>query len=143
MSVMQLSVFVENRPGHLEQVLEIIAGCEINIITLNIAETTDFGVLRMLVSDPARAADALRDCQITCSMTEVLAIEIEDKPGALHKALETFSKRGLNIEYMYSFNEKRQDKAVMIFRFDDIELAKKALFEESYNVLKRVDILGG
>ena len=143
MSVMQLSVFVENRPGHLEQVLEIIAGCQINIITLNIAETADFGVLRMLVSDPARAANALRDRQITCSTTEVLAIEIEDKPGALHKALDTFSKRGLNIEYMYSFNEKRQDKAVMIFRFDDIELAKKALLEEDYNVLKRVDILGG
>jgi hypothetical protein len=142
MNVTQLSVFMENKPGHLQHVLKILADANINIITLTIAESSDFGILRMIVNDPPRAKKILHDASITCSTTDVLAIEIDDKPGALLRAIDTFARRSLNIEYMYAFTEKRGDKAVMIFRFDDIESAKKALSEEGYGIVKNIDIIG-
>jgi hypothetical protein len=142
MNVTQLSVFMENKPGHLQNVLKILADENINIITLTIAETSDFGILRMIVGDPEKAAQTLKKNHITCSTTDVLAIEIEDRPGSLHNAVETFRKKDLNIEYMYAFTEKRNDMAVMIFRFDDIEAAKEALSESGINIVRKIDIIG-
>ncbi len=142
MNVTQLSVFMENKPGHLQNVLKTLADQNINIITLTIAETSDFGVLRMIVNDPEKAKKVLHDARITCSTTEVLAVELDDKPGSLFKAIDTFSKNNLNIEYMYAFTEKRGDRAVMIFRFDDIEAAKKAMAQEGYQIVKNIDIIG-
>lgn len=142
MNVTQLSIFLENKPGHLQNALTVLSDKKINILTLTIAEAADFGIVRMIVTDPATAAAALREHHFTCSTTDVLAIEIEDVPGALLRALESFRKQNLNIEYMYAFTEKRGGKAVMIFRFDDIELAKKALQAEGYNILKKIDIIG-
>jgi hypothetical protein len=143
MEVTQLSVFLENKPGHLEQILKILADEGINILTLTIAETTDFGVLRMLVSDTDRAVKALRDHHFTCSETEVLVIGLEDRPGTLYRALRSFSRRGLNIEYMYAFNEKRDDLAIMIFRFEDPVQARAALAGEGYRTLTHEEILKG
>jgi hypothetical protein len=142
MNVTQLSVFMENKPGHLQNVLKTLADQKINIITLTIAETSDFGILRMIVNDAEKAKKVLHDARITCSTTEVLAIELDDKPGSLFKAIDTFSKNNLNIEYMYAFTEKRGDRAVMIFRFDDIEAAKKAMVQEGYQIVKNIDIIG-
>ena len=142
MNVTQLSVFMENKPGHLQGVLKALADANINIITLTIAETSDFGILRMIVSDVEKAKKALVDARFTSSATEVLAVELDDSPGSLLRAIEVFSKKGLNIEYMYAFTEKRGDKAVMIFRFDDIEAAKKALTQEGYQIVKKIDIIG-
>jgi len=142
MNVTQLSVFLENKPGHLQNVLKILGDENINIITLAIAETTDFGVLRLIVNEPEKGAEILKKNHITCSTTDVLALEINDSPGSLYEAIENFTKNNLNIEYMYAFTEKRKDKAVMIFRFDDIEAAKKALKEEGYNIVNKIDIIG-
>ncbi len=142
MHVTQVSVFVENKPGHLQNVLKILGEEKINIITLTIAETTDFGILRLIVNDPDKAVSALKSQNITCSTTDVLALEIDDTPGSLFKAIDTFAKMNLNIEYMYAFTEKRADKAVMIFRFDDIEAAKTALTQEGYNIVSKIDIIG-
>ena len=142
MNVIQLSVFVENRPGQLQTVLGILAGENINIKTLTIAETSDFGILRLIVNNPERGAQVLREKHITCSTTEVLALELEDKPGSLFKAIETFARRNLNIEYMYAFTERRGQMAVMIFRFENIEMAKKALIEEGYNIVSKIDLIG-
>jgi hypothetical protein len=142
MNVTQLSVFMENKPGHLQGVLKILSDANINIMTLTIAETSDFGILRMIVNDSEKAKKALHDSRITCSTTEVLAVELDDKPGELLRAIEAFSKNKLNIEYMYAFTEKRGDRAVMIFRFDDIEAAKKALTQEGYQIVKKIDIIG-
>ena len=142
MNVTQVSVFIENKPGHLQNVLKILSDEKINIITLTIAETSDFGILRMIVNSPEKAVGALRSSHITASTTDVLAIEIDDTPGSLFRAVDTFSKRKLNIEYMYAFTEKRGDRAVMIFRFDDIESAKKALTEEGYSIVKKIDLIG-
>lgn len=140
MSVTQISVFIENRPGHLEHVLETLGQGGINIIALTVAETSDFGVLRMIVADPAKAAGLLRGRQITCSTTEVLAVELNDRPGALWEALKAFSKRSLNIEYMYTFTENRRDKAVMIFRFDAMDAAQQAVEQAGYRVLDQTDV---
>jgi len=142
MNVTQVSVFIENKPGHLQTVLKILGDQNINIVTLTIAETSDFGILRLIVSDPQKAQDVLRKENITCSITDVLAIEIGDEPGSLYNAIETFSKNNLNIEYMYAFTEKRGNKAVMIFRFDDVEAAKDILKNEGYNIVNKIDIIG-
>jgi len=142
MNVTQLSLFLENKPGHLQSALKVLAEEGINIMTLTIAEVADFGIVRMIVNKPQKALEALRQYKFVCSPTDVLAIELDDKPGSLLKALETFARRNLNIEYMYAFTEKRGDRAVMIFKFADIESAKKALLEEGFNVVKKIDLIG-
>ncbi len=142
MKVQQLSIFLENKPGHLENALKVLADRGINIMTLTIAEASDFGIVRMIVNKPDDAAAALRENQFTCSTTDVLALELDDTPGALLKALHAFSKHNLNIEYMYAFTEKRGDRAVMIFRFDDIQAAIKSLSSEGYNIVKNIGIIG-
>ena len=142
MNVTQLSLFLENKPGRLQRDLKVLADRKINIRTLTIAEVADFGIVRMIVTNPDAAAKALKESSFTCTTTEVLALEISDVPGALEKALEAFNRNRLNIEYMYAFTEKRGDKAVMIFRFDDIELAKKALKGEGFTIVKKIDIIG-
>ena len=118
-------LFLENKPGHLQSALKVLAGQEHQYRTLTIAETSDFGIVRMIVNEPDKAVQALRENHFTCSTTDVLAVELDDKPGSLYKALDTFAKNKLNIEYMYAFTEKRGDKAVMIFRFDDIERRRR------------------
>ena len=142
MNVTQLSVFIENKPGHLQNALKILAEADINIITLTIAETADFGILRLIVNDPEKGEKKLKEKHITCSTTDVLALEIGDTPGSLLDAINVFTQKKLNIEYMYAFREMRKDKAVMIFRFEDIELAKKALSTEGFNIVKRIDLIG-
>ena len=138
----QVSVFIENKPGHLQRVLKILGDEKINIISLTIAETADFGILRMIVNSSQKAYEVLRSNNITCSTTEVLALEIDDVPGALCKAIGTFAEHDLNIEYMYTFNEKRNDKCVMVFRFENIDIAKKILKEAGYIVLDEKEIIG-
>jgi len=142
MNVTQLSAFVANRPGHLQKVLRVLADENINIITLTIAETVDFGILRMIVNDSEKGYKALKDNNITASITDVLALEIDDTPGSLYKTLDIFARMNLNIEYMYAFTEKRQDKAVMIFRFEDIDTAKTALKENGYSIISKIEIIG-
>lgn len=143
MNVTQLSVFVSNKPGHLQKVLKVLADENINIVTLIIAETSDFGILRMIVNDPEKGHRTLREHNITCSVNDVLALEIDDTPGSLFRALDVFAQKNLNIEYMYAFTEKRDGRAVMIFRFDDIEAAKKALVDSGYNIIRNIDLIGG
>lgn len=142
MNVTQLSAFVSNKPGHLQKVLKVLADENINIITLTIAETSDFGILRMIVNKPEKGNRALKENNITSSLTDVLALEIDDTPGSLFTALEVFASMELNIEYMYAFTQKRNDKPVMIFRFQDIEKAKNALKGKGYNIVKKIDIVG-
>ncbi len=142
MNVTQLSAFVANKPGHLQKVLKVLADENINIITLTIAETSDFGILRMIVNDPDKGYQVLKEHNITSSVTDVLALEIDDTPGSLYKALDVFAAMNLNIEYMYAFTEKREGKAVMIFRFEDIEAAKSALKDKGYNIVRKIDIIG-
>ena len=142
MNVTQVSLFLENKPGHLQHVLKVLAERDINILTLTIAELADYGIVRMIVNRPDEAIAALRTEHITCSATDVLAIAIDDTPGALLKALDTFAARNLNIEYMYAFTEKRDGYAIMIFRFENIDKAKEALAAEGFNIIAKIDIIG-
>jgi len=142
MSLTQISAFIENKPGHLQKVLKILGDEKVNIITLTIAETADFGILRMIVDSSKKAYDVLRLNNITCSTTEVLALEIEDVPGALCEAIGTFAEHNLNIEYMYTFNEKRKNKSVMVFRFENFDVAQEAVKEAGYTILNEKEIIG-
>lgn len=142
MKITQLSVFLENKPGRLQHVLKVLSDKGINIQTITIAELNDFGILRMIVNRPDEAIDALKQDHVTCSKTEVIAVAIDDKPGSLLKLIESFSSNSINIEYMYAFTGRHEERPIMIFRFEDNELAKKALTDGGYTIMKKVDIHG-
>lgn len=141
MNMRQISVFLENKPGSLEKVLKILADADVNILTLNIAEMTDYGILRMIVNRPEKAFKVLHDAGTVCKTNDVLGIVLQDVPGSLLKMLHSLSEKGINIEYMYAFTEKRGDKAVMIMRFDDIGKAKENLLKEGYDLMKHDGII--
>jgi len=142
MNVTQVSVFMQNQPGHLQKVLKTLADGNVNIISLTIAELEDFGVLRLIVNDAEKAIEVLTKNNIRCSTTDVLAIEIGDEPGSLYRAIDSLSKMNLNIEYMYAFSRRINNSAVMVFRFNDIEAAKKAITEAGHKLIKNADITG-
>ena len=141
MNVTQLSLFLENKPGRLQSALKVLAGKNINIRTLTIAEVSDFGIVRMIVTQPDEAVRALRENHFTCSTTDVLAIELDDEPGSLERALDIFGRHGLNIEYMYAFTSRQGNRAVLVFRFDDPDAAVKVLEKGGVRVLRKEDIV--
>ncbi len=127
MFVKQLSVFIENREGRLEQVTEVLKEENINILSLSMADTTEYGMLRMVVSDPERARTALRSKGFSAMLTDVLAVKLEDHVGELHKMTHILCSKGLNIEYMYALApEKRR---AMIVKASDGAAAAKAILE--------------
>ena len=127
MKIHQISVFVENKPGHLCAPCEALAQAGINIITLSLADTQQFGILRMIVPDWRRAAEVLEHGGFVVKVTEVLAIEIPDHPGGLADVLRAIEQAGINVEYMYAFSERRNEKAMLVFRFADADAAVAAL----------------
>ena len=127
MRVEQISIFLENKAGRLAEVTGILAEAGINIRALALADTSDFGVLRLLVNDNQKAETALKQRGFTVSKTRVVAVEVSDRPGGLHHILELLDRAGINVEYMYAFVQQSGDNAVMIFRFDQTDGAIKAL----------------
>ncbi|HOH55950.1 MAG TPA: ACT domain-containing protein [Paludibacteraceae bacterium] len=121
MKIRQLSVFVENKTGHLNQILEVLARNNINIIALTLADSSDFGLLRMLVSDPEKAAEALRAENIAIRIHEVLSLELEGVPGSLSRVLNRFSDNGIAIEYIYAFSFG--SKSILVMRPENTEKA--------------------
>ncbi len=135
MIVKQLSIFMENRAGRLAEVARTLGDAGINIRALSLADTSDFGILRLIVNDVDRALKVLRDSHHTVSLTDVVAVEIPDTPGGLASVLEPLRNAGINVEYMYAFVEKATDKAVVIFRFENADAAIKALQRAGISVL--------
>ena len=127
MKVEQISVFLENKSGRLAEVMRVLGSAGINIRALSIADTSDFGILRIIVNDKDAALKALKEKDFTVSKTEVVAVEVPDKPGGLAHILDLLDKQGVNVEYMYAFIERSSDNAVIIFRFDENDKAIKAL----------------
>ncbi len=127
MRVEQLSVFLENKVGRLAEVTGILAQTGINIRALSLADTSDFGVLRLIVNDTHKSKEALKSKGFTVSETEVVAVEVPDKPGGLHNILEIMQKADMNVEYMYAFVQQSGNNAVMIFRFENVAQAVKVL----------------
>jgi hypothetical protein len=135
MKVEQISVFLENKPGTLEHATRVLKDANINIRTLSVAETADFGILRLIVNDVDKANQVLKDAGFRVSKTPVVAVEVPDKPGGLHSIMEVVSKEGINVEYLYAFVEKSGENAVIIFRFDNPEKAIEVLQKNSFAVI--------
>ena len=135
MKVEQISIFLENKSGRLAEVTRLLGEGGINIRALTLADTSDFGILRLIVNDNARALDILKKAGFTVGKTEVVAVEAPDRPGGLADILEQFGKAGTNVEYMYAFVEKSGDDAVVIFRFDNPEQAVELLQKSGVNIL--------
>jgi hypothetical protein len=127
MIVKQVSVFVENRAGRLAEVTGILAAQNINIRALSLADTADFGILRMIVDDVERAKGILKKEGLTVGEADVVAVEVPDRPGGLAHLLQIFKDENLNVEYMYAFVKAPSQSAVMIFRFEDPHKAIDAL----------------
>ena len=140
MKIKQISIFLENRSGRLAEVTEILYKENINIRALSLADTADFGVLRIIVNDPDECLKILKQTGFVARETDVLAVEIEDKPGGLFHVLDTLNKGGINVEYMYAFVEKKRTNAVVIFKIDDQEKAVQ-VFEKNGIALVSADVL--
>lgn len=115
----QISAFIENKPGRLSEVTGYLAGADINIHAMSIADTTDFGILRMIVSDPYKAKDILKGNGLTVKTTDVVAIAMDHTPGSLHKVLLTLEDMKINVDYMYAFTSRPVDDAMVILRLEN------------------------
>lgn len=138
MSVKQISVFIENKTGKLAEVTKYIAESNINMKALSVADTHDFGILRIICDDTANAEKVLQDGGYVVTTTDVLAVEMTDKPGSLAKILEVLADADVAVEYTYAFlSVKNEGHAYMIFRVDDNAVASAALTAEGFNVAQR------
>jgi hypothetical protein len=134
--VEQISIFLENKPGGLSGVTKVLKEAGINIRALSLADTSDFGILRLIVDDVTKAKKVLNDSGFAVGRTHVIAVEVPDKPGGLHSILELLTKNSINVEYMYAFVERSGENAVIIFRFDNIDQAIEVLLSGGFTVLK-------
>ena len=133
MIIKQISAFVENRPGRLAEITSILAENNVDMRALSIADTTDFGILRIIVDNPATVADLMRKNNITVSVNEVLAVKLDDKPGALSMLLTRFSEEGISVEYLYAFVAKEEmGGAYVVIRVEDNEKAQHILEQNCY-----------
>jgi hypothetical protein len=133
--VKQISVFIENRSGRLREVAAVLGKGKINIRALSLADTSDYGILRLIVDKPQQALNVLKKANFTLSETDVIAVEVSDRPGGLAEVLDVLGNAGINVEYMYAFVEKFSENAVMIFRIEDIDRAVSALKEKNIVIL--------
>ena len=136
MKVRQISIFLENRSGRLASVLKEVGRAGVNIRALSLADTSDFGILRLIVDDVEACVKALKDTGHTVSTTEVLAVEVPDHPGGLSGILDVLSAANLNVEYMYAFVSRATEKAVVVFRFEKVDAAIAALQKAGVSVLE-------
>ena len=127
MKIHQLSIFVENKRGRLRPPCEVLAHAGINIITLSLADTHLYGILRLIVPDWQHAKEVLEQAGFVVNVAKVLAIEIPDHSGGLAEVLRAIEQAGINVEYMYAFSERRNDRAMLVFRFEDADAALAAL----------------
>jgi len=135
MKVEQISVFVENTSGRLADVADVLAKGGINIRALALADTADFGILRLIVDESERAKRILKEGGFTVGKTEVVAVEVPDRPGGLAGILASLRGKAINVEYMYAFVRKSGQNAVVIFRFDEIDKAIETLQKAGVRVL--------
>jgi len=135
MTAIQISVFLENKSGRLAELTNALAKASVNVRALSLAETIDYGVLRLIVDKPAEARKALSEAGFTVTETEVVAVEMPDRPGGLAGIVDLVTQSGLNIEYLYAFVGQRGENAVVIFRIDDVKAAVAALQQGGARIL--------
>ncbi len=141
MKIQQLSIFLENKPGHLEAACKTMADAGINLMTLNLADTCEFGILRVIVKDPEGAKSILEKNGFTVKLTDMLAASVADKPGGLLSVLSALSKADVNVDYMYAFAYRKGDAAVMMIRADHPDIALNALTAAGVTLLSRKELL--
>jgi hypothetical protein len=137
MTVDQISVFIENKPGTLAELTGIVGDAGIDLRALSLADTADFGVLRLIVDNPGKALELLRTAGFAVSITQVLAVPITDSPGGLAKVLRILADEKVSVEYSYAFITRRQGKAYVILRVENNELARGILAREG--IIKAAD----
>lgn len=142
MKIKQLSIFVENKAGRLAEITNTLAEAKIDIRAISVADTTEFGILRLIVDDPERACEHLKKESVTVSLTEVIAVDITDTPGELAKAMTVLSDNGIAIEYVYAFFSRDRGKASVILKVDDSDRAIKVFDSANINVLSSAQIHG-
>jgi len=133
--VKQISVFIENRSGRLLEVTRALSDNGINIRALSLADTSDYGILRLIVDKPAETLEVLKKANFTLSETDVIAVEVPDTPGGLASVLEYLTEADINVEYMYAFVEKSTENAALILRIDDIDKAVETLASNNVTIL--------
>ena len=135
MKLRQISIFLENRAGRMAEVTEILGKAGVNIRAIALADTADFGIIRLIVDNTEEALKVLKEHNITVKETEVVAVEIPDHPGALADVLKTLGDADINVEYLYGFLEHSGDKAIMVFRFEQVDRALQELTGKGYQIL--------
>ena len=140
MAIKQLTVFVENKQGSLVEITDTLAKNDINIRALSIAETEDFGILRLIVNDEKLAKKTLEDAGYLIKITEVVGVKIGDAPGKLTGALDVLDKAGINMEYLYAFMARTEKHAYVVLRVADNSLAEAALEDAGYHLITDADI---
>lgn len=141
MKINQISVFLENQSGRLSEVARILSDNNINICALSLADTSDFGILRMIVSDSDRALEVLRQARFTVAQTQVVAVRVLDQPGGLAAVLDIIRQHQVSIEYMYAYLHHRIDDAVMIFRFENTDETLDLLQQSGLPIMRAGDLL--
>jgi hypothetical protein len=140
MTVDQISVFVENKPGKLNEVTKVLSDNKIDIRAMSLADTADFGILRVIVGDTIHAIEVLRSSGCVVSLTPVLAIEIKDEPGSLGVVLDTLANGGVNIEYMYAFITRKAQGAYVVMRVEDNDKAQSVLNAAGISVASKDEL---
>lgn len=135
MKVKQISVFLENKEGRLAQVTRVLGEHKINIRAMSIADTADFGILRIIVSDPDAAIRVLKEAGFTGNTTDVIAVEVNDAPGGLAHVLGLLQQAKINIEYLYAFVQKASNAALVVLRVEQIDQAIEVLQKNNINIL--------
>ncbi len=140
MKVQQIAIFLENKSGRLADISHTLAENAINIRALSLADTADFGILRLVVNDTAQAKAVLKEHGFTVGITEVLAVEVPDKPGGLDSILQIIKEADLNVEYMYAFTKKSGESGLLLFRFDDLDAAIEVFSKSGVKLLSDAEV---
>ncbi|HON56817.1 MAG TPA: ACT domain-containing protein [bacterium] len=140
MLLKQLSIFLENKPGKLSEVTKVLKDNNINIRALSMADTSDFGILRLIVPNVENVYKILKNHHFTVKITEVIAVKISDRPGGLNEILNYFSEENINVEYMYAFVNRSGDNAIIVFKVHNIQQAINILVKNNIEIFKYEDI---
>ena len=135
MKIKQISIFLENTAGRIADVTKVLKDNSINLRAIMIADTADFGILRIITDDSDKALSVLKEAKFTTKTTDVLAISISDKVGALHDVMALFQNNGINIEYLYASLEKTGDTAIIIFKVEDADKGLKVIEENGLSTV--------
>jgi len=140
MKLKQISIFLENRKGRLWKALNILSCTKINIRALSIADTSEFGILRMIITEPEKAKEILEEANFVVKINNVIAVSISDEPGGLESVLKALNKMNINVEYIYAFVEKKGENAIVVIRTEDIDAGIAALEKGGITVLSPEEV---